>query len=140
MTTYHTSRRIAATPDAIWEVLTDGGGYPSWNPSVARVEGRIALGERIKVFTKATPGRAFPVRVKEFVAGERMTWVGGMPLGLFKGQRTFTLAPQGDGATEFTMREVFSGPLGGLVGRSMPDLTEPFEQFASGLKDRAEHG
>jgi hypothetical protein len=30
-----------------------------------------------------------------------------MPLGLFKGERTFTLAPQSNGATEFTLRAVF---------------------------------
>jgi hypothetical protein len=29
-----------------------------------------------------------------------MIWSGGMPLGLFKGERSFTLAPRGDGATE----------------------------------------
>jgi hypothetical protein len=34
-----------------------------------------------------------------------MVWVGGMPLGLFKGTRTFTLAPGQGGATQFTMRE-----------------------------------
>ena len=34
-----------------------------------------------------------------------MTWSGGMPLGLFRGVRTFTLAPGTEGATRFTVRE-----------------------------------
>jgi hypothetical protein len=61
-----------------------------------------------------------------------------MPLGLFKGERTFTLSPQSQGATKFTLREEFSGPLLALIGRSIPDMTSTFEQFAAGLKSRAE--
>ncbi len=67
-----------------------------------------------------------------------MAWTGGLPLGLFKGVRTFTLAPQGDDSTQFTLREEFSGPLLGLLSRSIPDMTATFEQFAAGLKRRAE--
>jgi hypothetical protein len=69
-----------------------------------------------------------------------MTWTGGMPLGLFKGERTFTLSPQNNGSVEFTVREVFSGLLLPLIGRSIPDLTATFEQFVAGLKRRAESG
>ena len=75
----------------------------------------------------------------EFAPSERMVWTGGMPLGLFKGVRTFTLTPA-DGATRFTMREEFSGPMLPLIWRSMPDFGPSFEQFARGLKARAERG
>ena len=102
------------------------------------IEGRIAPGEQITAFTKLNPGRAFPAKVTEFVPGRKMTWTGGMPLGLFKCERTFTLAPQNTGATEFILREVFSGPLLPLIGRSLPDLNATFEQFAAGLKRHAE--
>jgi hypothetical protein len=79
-----------------------------------------------------------PVKVTEFTPGRRMTWSGGMPLGLFKGVRTFTLAPGSDGTTGFTMREEYTGPLLPLIWRSMPDLGPSFRQFADGLKERAE--
>ena len=48
------------------------------------------------------------------------------------------LTAQGDGMTEFTLREVFTGPLLGLLGRSLPDLNTAFTQFAASLKRRAE--
>jgi hypothetical protein len=102
-----------------------------------RVEGRIAPGETIKVISEANPGRTFPVKVTEFTPDRRMVWSGGMPLGLFKGVRTFTLSPQGD-ATVFTMREEYTGPMLGLIWRSMPDLGPSFEKFATGLKANAE--
>ena len=69
-----------------------------------------------------------------------MTWSGGMPLGLFKGVRTFTVTPAGDGATVFHLREEYTGPLVGLMWRSMPDLGPSFEQFANGLKAWVEQG
>jgi hypothetical protein len=139
MKVYHATTTIEASPEVIWAILTNAAGYPEWDPGVDRIEGRIAPGEKITAFTKLNPGRAFPAKVTEFLPGRKMTWTGGMPLGLFKGERTFTLAPQSNGATEFTLREVFSGPLLPLIGRSLPDLNATFEQFAAGLKRRAEH-
>ena len=38
---------IDAEPEQIWDLLTDGPAYPSWNPAVLSFEGRIAVGERI---------------------------------------------------------------------------------------------
>ena len=98
----------------------------------------IAPGETIKVFSKVSPCRAFPVKVTEFTPGPKMLWSGGMPLGLFKGVRTYTLTPQGNGTTTFHMREEYTGPLTPMIWKSMPDLGPSFTQFANGLKQRAE--
>ncbi|HEX8681780.1 MAG TPA: SRPBCC domain-containing protein [Ardenticatenaceae bacterium] len=138
MKEYSATTTIEASPETIWAILTDAASYPEWDPGVDRIEGHIAPGEKVTAYTKLSPGRAFPATVTEFVPGRKMTWSGGLPLGLFKGERTFTLAPQGNGSTEFTLREVFSGPLLQLFGRSIPDMTSTFEQFAAGLKERAE--
>lgn len=138
MKEYMATSTIEASPETIWEILTNAPGYPEWDPSVDRIEGTIAAGEKITAYTKLSPGRAFPVTVTEFVPGEKMVWSSGMPLGLFKGERTFTLAPQGNGTIKFTVREVFTGLLLPLIGRSIPNLTSTFEQFTAGLKNQAE--
>jgi hypothetical protein len=137
---YEASSTISAKPEAIWAILTDGVGYARWDSGVERVEGRIAPGEMIKVFVKVNPGRAFPIKVTEFVPAERMVWSGGMPLGLFKGVRTYTLSPEGNGTTKFNMREEYTGPMLPMIWRSIPDLGPSFTQFANGLKQRAETG
>ena len=137
---YEASSTIAASPEAVWATLTDGQNFPSWDSGVDRVEGRIAPGETIKVYVKVNPGRAFPVKVAAFEPPRRMVWSGGMPLGLFKGVRTYTLAPQGNGLTKFSMREEYSGPMLGMIWRSIPDLGPSFAQFANGLKRRVESG
>jgi hypothetical protein len=78
------------------------------------------------------------LKVTEFRPDERMTWEGGMPLGLFRGVRTFTLSPQ-DNGTRFSVREEYTGALLPMIWRSMPDLGPSFQKFATGLKRRAEH-
>lgn len=138
MKAYQASSTIEASPEAVWSILTDGSGYPNWDSGVERVEGRIAPGETIKVFSKVNPGRAFPVKVTEFEPGRRMVWSGGMPLGLFKGVRTFRLSRQARGGTQFDVREEYSGPLLSVMWRTIPDLDPSFKQFASGLKTAAE--
>ena len=128
---------IEASPEAVWAILPDASGYATWDSGIERVDGEIALGEKISVFSKVSPGRAFPVTVTELRPCDLMIWSGGMPLGLFTGERTFTLSDEGN-LTRFTMREEFSGPLLPLIWRSMPDLGPSFQQFADGLKQQAE--
>ncbi len=137
MKEYRAHTVIHQSPEKIWSILTDVGAYPEWDPYCDKIEGELALGKKIKAFSKLSPGRAFPVKVTELVPNRKMTWSGGMPLGLFKGVRTFTLTPASEG-TEFTMHEVFSGPMLALIGGSIPDMSEAFSEFAAGLKRRAE--
>lgn len=134
---FESSALVDAPPDRIWSLLTDAAAYPSWNPAVVGIDGRIAPGEKLKLTSSANPSRAFPVKVTSLEPPERMVWSGGMPLGLFRGVRTFTLTPQGD-ATRFHMREEYSGLMLPLIWRSMPDMQPSFDQFAAAVKERAE--
>jgi hypothetical protein len=134
---FESSAEIAAPPEAVWATLTDGSGWSTWDSGVDGVDGTIAAGSTITVRSKAAPGRTFPVRVTTFDAPRTMVFSGGMPLGLFKGVRTYRLTPTGQG-TRFDMREDYSGPLLPLMWRSMPDLGPSFTQFANGLKARVE--
>jgi hypothetical protein len=57
---------------------------------------------------------------------------------MFKGVRTFTLAPCADGSTDFSMVEVLSGVMLPLIEGSLPDFVPPFERYAADLKREAE--
>jgi hypothetical protein len=139
MKAFSVSTKIKAAPEVIWKLLTDAPAWPSWNPTVDKVDGKIAPGEKVTVYAKINPGRAFPVRVSEFVPNRKMVWTGGMPLGLFKGERTFSLVPGAAGAVEFSMREIYTGLMAPLIGKSIPDLQPAFDLFAAALKKRAEN-
>lgn len=138
LTTYTVTRTIDAEPRAIWELLTNSAEYPSWNPSVLGIEGEIEDGAKIKLTSIVNPNRQFKLNVTDVRAPNHMVWWDGMPLGLFKGVRTFDIVSNGDGSSEFTMEEVYSGLMEPLISRSIPDQTEAFSQFADGLKEAAE--
>jgi uncharacterized protein YndB with AHSA1/START domain len=135
---FATTIAIAAPAETVWALLTDAAGYPRWNSTVEKIEGQIALGRKVTLRAKASPGRAFPVLVSVFEAPARMVWTGGMPLGLFTGTRTLTLTSAPGGGVVFVMREGFAGLLAGLITRSIPDLQPAFDAFAADLKPAAE--
>jgi uncharacterized protein YndB with AHSA1/START domain len=133
---FDTSLTMDARPEQVWTALVDVAAWPTWDSGVTDVDGRLALGAKLTIRVAANPGRAFPVKVAEIDAPRRLVFRGGMPMGLFTGERTYTLEPDGTG-TRFTMREVYTGPMAGLIFRSIPDLTASFQQFATGLSQQA---
>jgi len=138
MKSFSASTDINAAPEAVWAVLTEGSKYTEWDPGIISLEGDIASGEKLTIYAKVSPDRAFKVNVSTFEPHRKMVWSSGMPLGLFKGERVFELAPNGSGGTAFRMSETFTGPMMVLIGGTIPDLTPHFEAFAAGLKRRAE--
>lgn len=137
---YAVRRTIEATPERVWSLLTDAESYARWNPAVVSIEGPIAPGKTISLVSIVNPKRTFKLKVAAFEPPRRLVWADGMPLGLFKGVRTYSLTPDGNGSTEFAMEEVFSGLLAPLITKAIPDMTDSFDQFADGLKNEAEAG
>jgi hypothetical protein len=137
MKTFQTSIHISASPSRVWGILTDLSHWTSWNTTVEKVTGQAALGAKVTVYAKASPGRAFPLKVTEIEAPRRMVWTGGMPSGLFVGKRTYVIEPESDGV-RFEMNEQFTGFLAPLITKSIPDLQPSFDEFAQCLKRIAE--
>ena len=115
---------IAARPERIWTLLTDGPDFPRWNSTVASVEGRIAEGQTLRLRVPGTE-RAFTPKVSGVVPNERMTWTGGFAP-MFKGVRTFALTrldridvrvPRSRGRA--ALRGAGLGLVGGLVAGSV---------------------
>jgi len=134
---YAVALSIAAPPQRVWELLVDAPGYKGWNASVVSIEGPIELGRTIKLVSAVNPGRTFALKVAAMDPPHRMVWAGGMPLGLFTGTRTFIVEPAGAGC-RFSMSEVYTGLMSGLIFKSIPDLNNSFKQFAESLKTAAE--
>ena len=138
MRSFEAAARIEASPEQVWALLADVGGWRDWDSGVDRVEGRVALGERLTLYATMIRNRPFEVTVTEIRPRAAMRWRGGLPLGLAVIERTYHLDPQDDGGTVLTVRETHTGPLAGLLGRTTPDLNPSFRHFCEGLKARAE--
>lgn len=140
MKSFATSIEIQAPMEAVWRILIDLPAWSRWNSTIERTEGKVVINAKIKLFVKAAPGRAFPLRVVSLNAPQHMVWIGGMPVRLFKGTRTYQLSASSSETTQFHMREEFTGILAGLIGKSIPDMQPTFDEFAQCLKIEAERG
>ncbi|HUJ62668.1 MAG TPA: SRPBCC domain-containing protein [Kofleriaceae bacterium] len=127
---------IAAPPERIWALLTDAARFPSWNTTVTRIDGTIALGQKLAIAVPLAPGRTFRPKVVRFEPDRVMVWRDGFAP-MFRGVRTFTLTPK-PGGTEFAMVEVLSGLMVPLARASLPDFGPAFETYAADLKRAAE--
>ena len=128
---------IGAGPDVIWRLLTDVAAQARWNSTVSRIEGEVAQGRRLELEVPSAPGRVFRPKVARLDAGRSMVWQDGMAP-MFRGIRTFTLVPNDDGTTRFSMQEEFSGLMLPLIKGSLPDFAPVFERYAEDLKRAAE--
>jgi hypothetical protein len=138
MRSFEASARIDAAPAVVWEVLTDLAGWRDWDSGVDRVDGRVALGERITIHATMIRSRPFSVTVTELRPEEVMRWRAALPFGLAVVERTYHLDAQDDGGTVLTVRQDTTGPLALLFDRTTPDLNPSFRQFCAGLKTVAE--
>lgn len=121
----------------MWSVLTDPTQLVNADTGVLALNGEIREGARITLRSCVAPKRDFRLHVAAYDAPGRMVWQDGMPLGLFKGIRSFELTPSPTG-TRFYVKEVYVGPLAFLITRMIPDLQPSFEKFADGVARMAE--
>jgi hypothetical protein len=135
---YAVSIGIETQPDAIWKRLTTADEFPRWNSTVTSIEGSIDEGQRLTIRVPISE-RAFKPKVVSFEPNQRMVWADGMAP-MFRGERTFTLEPRGDGTTEFSMVEVFRGIMLPVIKGSLPDFRPVFDQYAADLKRACEAG
>jgi uncharacterized protein YndB with AHSA1/START domain len=84
-TGYHVSRRINASADRVWALLTDAASYRDWNRAVVGIEGTIAAGNTISLVSIVSPKRTFRLRVTEATRPTRRVWSDGMPFGSSRG-------------------------------------------------------
>jgi hypothetical protein len=134
---------IDARPERVWEVLTDFGAYPEWNPFIVRADGTPAEGRRLTVRMQPVGARGVTLTptVLEVADGHRLRWLGrfGMP-GIFDAEHVFTIDARPGGGTRLRQTEQFRGLLVPFLARSLDRHTLPaFGAMNEALKQRAEH-
>jgi hypothetical protein len=104
---------IQASPEAVWEVLTDLEAYAEWNPQLYRGEGHVALGQIVQVSARtATKDMDFACTVVRVDPHREFAWTFHVihPL-LFRGEHVFRIEPAGEDRVRFIDREMFTGLL-----------------------------
>jgi hypothetical protein len=136
-----TEIEIDTPPEQVWRVLTDFGAYRDWNPFIRSIEGKLQVGERLKVRITPPDSRAMTFRptVRAAEPARELRWLGRLLVpGLFDGEHRLALEPLEGGRSRFTQSERFSGLLVGLLGGAHKATERGFDGMNEALKRRAE--
>lgn len=125
------SQTINAESSVVWELLTNAENHPKWNSTVVSIEGKIALGEKIKLVSTLDTSRTFKLKVRQFEPNKVMAWGDGM------GDRVYTITEVENGV-RLDMNEKIGGFMFPLFANKIPSFIESFEQFMADLKKEAE--
>lgn len=115
-----------ATPEVVWQILTDFERYPAWNPFITSISGELSLDARLQVEISPPDSRAmkFRPRIVVLEPGRQLGWLGRVgPPGLFDGLHTFTIEPLGQQACHVHHCERFTGMLVPLLKRQLDTHT-----------------
>src|SRR5688572_3760811 len=99
---------ILASPDEVWEILTDLARYAEWNPYIRRIEGELCEGAELEVEVEPPGGRRLVFHPTLLVVepGRELRWSGEMWWhGLFDGEHSFTIEPIGTGRVHLIQRK-----------------------------------
>jgi uncharacterized membrane protein len=129
---------IAAPPEIVWGVMSDGERWPEWTASVTSVrrldDGPLRVGSRALIRQPKFP----PARwtVTELLPGRSFTWKSGAPGLWVYGHHS--VEPSATG-TSATLRLFYEGALARLMGRLTAGITKRYLGMeAAGLKQRSE--
>jgi len=137
----HTEIDIDATPEVVWQVLTDLDQWVDWNPFITSSVGKPEVGERLVNRMEPPGGKAltFKPQVTVVEDGKTFEWLGKLGFsGVFDGRHRLEVEASPTG-TKFTQSESFDGILVRFLRKSLDTTTKSgFEALNVALKARAE--
>lgn len=136
-----TEIEIQATPEKVWQILTDLSRYPEWNPFISPAIGKTEVGEMVDI-TVPSGAKKMILHCKVIKAepNRELCWKYHVLLpGLFGGEHSFTIEPTEANRVRFIDREIFSGLLVPLQAKDIDTKSKRgFEAMDQVLKARAE--
>jgi len=133
---------INATPEKVWEILTNFDEYPNWNPFIKSIKGQVEVGGEITVRIEPPEAKAmtFKPKILTFVKNRELSWLGHLLFpGLFDGKHKFELIDNGNGTTTFIQSERFKGVLVPFFKKQLNKNTKNgFKEMNKKIKELAE--
>jgi hypothetical protein len=136
-----TEIEIQASPDKVWQVLTNLDKYPEWNPFIHHAIGSAKVGESVDItFRSGSKEMTLHCTVVKVEPNKELCWKYHVILpGLFRGEHSFIIEPMGNNKVRFVDQEIFNGL---LVFSQAKDIDtnsrQGFEAMDKALKIKAE--
>mgnify|MGYP003382153307 CR=1 FL=1 len=136
-----TEVEIQASPEKVWQILTDLDKWPEWNPFIHHAIGKVQVGEAVDItFRSASKEMTLHCTVIKAEPNRELRWKYHVMLpGLFNGEHSFTIEPMETDKVRFIDRETFNGLLVPLQAKDIDtNSRHGFEEMDKALKARAE--
>lgn len=135
---------ITASPEKIWQILTDSSQFKSWNPFLIKIIGKIrpkahlVVVARLPKFLLRFLPIVFHCQISELKENKELRWKGKLLHSfLFEGEHFFILEKKTEKEVHFLHGENYSGILRPLI---VPLISSQkgFEMMNEALKKRCE--
>jgi hypothetical protein len=136
-----TEIEIQASPEKVWQALTQLDRYPEWNPFIHHAIGTAKVGEKVDItFRSGLKDMTLHCTVIKAEPNLELHWKYHVILpGLWSGEHSFTIEPMGANRVRFIDKEIFTGLLIPLQVKDINTNTRrDFEAMDQALKARAE--
>ena len=137
-----TEIEIAASPQTVWQILTDLNRYEEWNPHIPEAAGELREGSRLTVRIEERDGSSMTFRptVTRVVPSSELRWLGRLFLPrVFDGEHIFEISALGSDHVRFVQRENFRGLLVlPFWNKLNTETRHGFEAMNAAIKARAE--
>ncbi|MEL6674938.1 MAG: SRPBCC domain-containing protein [Bacteroidota bacterium] len=132
----HSEITIKASPEKVWEVLTQTDQYASWNPVMKLIEGEIKEGNKVTYQFTQSEDNSYNIgtTVKKIIPLKLLNQGGGLPLILSFNHR-YMLEASGEGTT-LTIHEDYKG-IGVNFWNAEP-VQAAYEKLNAAIKQEAE--
>ncbi len=104
---------VQASPDVVWDLVSDLAGWEGWNPLYPKADGKLAIGAKLDVTLALPGGKPEPIVpvVVDWVPHMQLVWRLKLMGGLLTTTRYMEIEPLDEGrAAVFSHGEMFDGP------------------------------
>lgn len=137
---FHHTLDIHCSARRVWEILTDFGRYPDWNPMIVRLEGSLGMNNKFSFTVRQTSGKRLKLSAsfKKIAAPAELRWGGGVA-GFLYGEHYFIIEPRGEDRCRLQHGENWSGMLMPFIWQWLEPKGKPlYPAMSEALKARAE--
>ena len=115
-----TTITINASATETWQLLTNFDAYTNWHPYIVKIEGKVALQEKIKVTTIDTDSTTdqFSAFILEWEPDKQLAWGGSLGF-IFNAKHYFIIEPINDTQILFIQGEYWHGIFGKNYGKKI---------------------
>ena len=130
--------KVNASIDKVWEAISEGSEYETWNPFIVKVNGKMEPGAEVEMTCVTDSGKTLrgPAQVVANEPHSRIAWSLNSPISGFRSWSVeMQVSENGDG-TNVTVNTNLGGLAQMIMGPKMDEIGAGFNRMADAMSKR----